>query len=247
MKLREVENRMLQPTETTSENQLKTLIIIGGFEFPDKNAAAQRIKAITALFNLVGYRVVLIGVVKDKTLGPSELRRADYPNIDAEIWDVGSPRSKREWLAKIWSIKPLEAVLEQEYGPTFRGIVCYNYPAFAQLSASRFARRLGGFALADVTEWYGTRRLTSLQAVIKNIDTWLRMRWVNFTMDGIISCSPFLTKYYGSKVKALVELPTLIQADTQYGPVAELFPSFYLNSREAHIVMPKAFCARPCG
>ncbi|WP_457650548.1 glycosyltransferase [Profundibacter sp.] len=193
----------------------KTLIIIGGFELPDKNAAAQRIKAMAALFNRAGYRVVLIGGTKDQAIGPFEPRRLDFPDIDAEIWEVGNPRSKREWLMKIWSIKPLEAELERKYGSELWGVICYNYPALAQMSAARFARRLGGAALADVSEWYGTRRPTSLQAIIKNIDTWLRMRWVNFKMDGIISCSPFLTRYYGSKVKALVQLPTLILADTQ--------------------------------
>lgn len=210
-----MEHQTPRPDNSISENQSKTLIIIGGFELPDKNAAAQRIKAMAALFNRAGYQVVLVGVTKDQTLGPYDLRQVDFPEIDAEVWEVGNPRSKREWLMKIWSIKPLEARLKREYGSNLWGVICYNYPAFAQLSAARFAHRLGGSALADVSEWYGTRRPTSLQAIIKNIDTWLRMRWANFKMDGIISSSPYLTRYYGSKAEVLVELPTLILADTQ--------------------------------
>ena len=213
--MNKMERKALQLGSSNSKSKSKILIIIGGFELPDKNAAAQRIKAMTALFNRAGYRVVLVGVSKDQAIGPSDLRRVDFPDINAEIWEVGNPRSKREWLMKILSIKPLEAELEREYGSELWGLICYNYPAFAQMSAARFARRLGGVSVADVSEWYGTRRPTSLHAIIKNIDTWLRMRWANFKMDGIISSSPFLTRYYGSKSRVLVELPTLILSDRQ--------------------------------
>ena len=42
----------------------KTLLYIGGFELPDKNAAAHRVLAISKALRDIGFNVILVGVTK---------------------------------------------------------------------------------------------------------------------------------------------------------------------------------------
>ena len=55
----------------------------------------------------------------------------------------------------------------------------------------------------------GKTRIRSLSALVKNLDVPLRMRLINKWMDGLITTSPFLTRYYRKSVRNLVELPGL--------------------------------------
>ena len=190
-----------------------TLVFLGGFEFPALNAAATRIKAVARVFENAGYRVVLIGNVRDPNLGPDDLRPVSMTDTTAEVWEMGYPRSSREWLAKIISIGPLRQHIASQYGDRLAGIVCYNFPALAQRDAARLARQLGGAAIGDISEWFANRRATSLMSVVKNADTWLRMRHINRQMDGLITSSPYLTRLYSGDVRAILELPTLVSRD----------------------------------
>jgi glycosyltransferase involved in cell wall biosynthesis len=195
---------------TTSRD---TLVFLGGFEFPALNAAATRIKAVARLFEKAGYRVVLIGCVRDSSLGPDDLRPVSMADTAAEAWEIGYPRSSREWLAKIVSIGSLKRHIASRYSDRLAGIVCYNFPALAQLDAARLAWRLGAAAIGDISEWFANRPATSIMSVVKNADTWLRMNHINRRMDGLITSSPYLTRTYGRDVNAILELPTLVSRD----------------------------------
>ena len=47
---------------------MKTIIYIGGFELPDKNAAAQRIIGNSYALKELGYEVIFLGVSKSKKI-----------------------------------------------------------------------------------------------------------------------------------------------------------------------------------
>ena len=40
----------------------KTIVYIGGFELPDKNAAAQRVISNAKIFRKLGYHVIYVGI-----------------------------------------------------------------------------------------------------------------------------------------------------------------------------------------
>lgn len=42
----------------------KTIVYIGGFELPDKNAAAQRVISNAKIFRKLGYHVIFVGIDK---------------------------------------------------------------------------------------------------------------------------------------------------------------------------------------
>ena len=43
---------------------MQKVLYMGGFEMPDKNAAAQRVLSVAKVFRLLGYEVVFYGITK---------------------------------------------------------------------------------------------------------------------------------------------------------------------------------------
>ena len=184
------------------------IVYVGGFELPDKNAAAQRVLANAKIFRDLGYQVVFIGV--DKTL------KANHDILDTKTyvqgfdsWRVPYPNTKRQWLKQMSSIGHIKKVVEQYGNGHFYAIIGYNYPALALWRLKNYADRIRSLCLADVTEWYGSSGGGALFNAVKWLDTSCRMRCVHLQMDGVITPSFYLTNFYGKKGCKVVELPTL--------------------------------------
>lgn len=206
---------------------------IGGFEFPDKNAAACRVLAAAELFRNAGFEVALFGTDKSSDSGPNDLREVTMPSYDGAVWSVGYPRSHKEWLQQIISCDRILNHLETYYGDRLQAAVFYNYPAVSQARALWRLRQGGKRALADVTEWFEDGPWTEPRSIIKNLDTILRMHWVNRRMSAVITTSPFLTRFYHKDGRPSLELPTImIQAD-----------GFCDHVRSARTDLPRLFFA----
>lgn len=191
------------------------VIYVGAFELPDRNAAAQRVRANATLLTELGYEVVLVGRNSDPMLPPNELRQVSYLGIEHDCWEMGYPSGQKEWLRYITSVTALRSLIEEKYTNRVHSIICYNFPAIAQMRVKGLARCAGGRAIADVTEWYQSLEVTSPSALVKNLDTWFRMHIVNPRMHGLITTSRYLTRYYSRWFDKLVELPTLIEHDPE--------------------------------
>ena len=187
---------------------------IGGFEFPDKNAAASRALAVANLYSHANFEVVLYGTDRSPDRGPKDLQPVMLPSYYGAIWSVGYPRGQKEWLQQIVGCDLLLDHLDVTYGDRLQAVVFYNYPAVAQARALWRLRRGGKKAIADITEWFEDGPWTKPRAIIKNLDTRLRMHWVNPRMSALITTSPFLTRHYHQDGKPNLELPTmLVRAD----------------------------------
>lgn len=206
------------PINENQDSKLKekhTIVFIGSFQLPSGNAAGIRIREVARLFQRLGFSTILVGVASDPELQYGEIRELGKIETDSDIvaWEVGHARTTMQWLQQVTQNSGAEEIIREQYSNNLLGVVCYNYPAVAQLKVARFARRMGAFAVADVTEWFDIRKPNTIRSIAKNIDTFLSMRWANRKMDGIITCSPYLTKYYqcrhGSRY-ALLEIPTFV-------------------------------------
>lgn len=183
---------------------------VGGFEFPNKNAAASRALAVADLCKAVGYDVALIGTDKNPHRGPKDLFGVQIPGNTNDIWSVGYPRSQKEWLMQITNCDPILDHLDATYGDRLQAVIFYNYPAVSQYRARTRLMKAGKMALADVTEWYEDGLWTSIRSAVKNLDTRLRMYLVNPRMTALITTSPFLTRFYAKEDRPSLELPTLL-------------------------------------
>lgn len=184
----------------------KVILYVGGFELPDKNAAAQRCVSNAKIFREIGYEVVFLGF--DKQINVKQtLRKKEFFGFDS--WAIPYPQTGKQWLKYITSFNEVDNLVKREYKGQVFVVICYNYPAISQYRIKRLSKKLGIYAVADVTEWYGVSGNNLLHKTIKLLDTVLRMRVVNPMMDALITTSPYLSEYYKKNNINYVELPTL--------------------------------------
>ncbi len=176
---------------------MKKILYIGGFELPDKNAAAQRVMAIGKTLNKIGCNVSFIGVSKDGDTGESSFDGFSYKSLPY-------PKTIKQWFRHIWEFVPVKEI--EAYNPD--GVILYNFPAVAGYKILRYCHKNGIKVFHDTTEWEYAEGGTP-RDIIKNIDTWLRMNYCLKKMDGVIAISRYLYDYYASKVKTVLVPPTV--------------------------------------
>ncbi|MCS4281747.1 hypothetical protein M2396_000012 [Pseudomonas sp. BIGb0278] len=192
-----------------------TVFYIGGFELPDKNAAALRVIANGKILRSLGYEVVFVGVDSSLRAG-SDAQRALYSNF--ECWSVPYPKTSVEWVRYICGLQSVMGVLRKSRTDKMVAAICYNYPAVASLRIRQHCRKFGMKFIADATEWYDASGGQLVHRLIKFADTGLRMHLVNQLCDGVFTTSKYLTDFYSKRGKTTVELPTLFDATVFSAP-----------------------------
>jgi glycosyltransferase involved in cell wall biosynthesis len=166
------------------------ILYIGGFELPDRNAAAQRVLPIAKALRDSGNKVLFYGITNcNDYVGVAE--GFDYEAVDR-------PSTTINWI-KYSLGKGITKIVER-INPNI--IITYNYPALAQEKIIRYCHKHKIKVYGDITEWYQSKSL------VKNADVFLRMKWSNKHLDGIIAISRYLLNYY-SKNNTLL-LPPLV-------------------------------------
>ena len=213
------------------------IIYIGAFELPNKNAAAQRVIANGKIFRDIGYDVVFLGVRKSQSANLNEeyiLKEPTY--FDFECWSVAYPISAIGWFGYLTAVSPVLFLAEEVYKGRVKGIVNYNHPSVSQFRTTIFCRAKGIAHLADVTEWYDTSAGPFFWRYLKKIDTTFRMYVVNLLVSGLITTSPFITRFYGRRRKVTVQLPTLFDCDQYTFKSVECSPSGVASPGSMNVV-----------
>lgn len=161
-------------------------LYIGGFEMPDKNAAAQRVLSIAKVLNAVGFSVHFYGVTKTH----------DYAGVvdNFSFHAQDYPVSSFAWVKYEYGFKIIDYI--KQIKPAI--VLLYNYPVIAQERIIWYCRRSHIKVIGDITEWYQSNSL------IKSLDSTIRMRWSNKHLDGIISISRYIHDYYKKYYSILV-------------------------------------------
>lgn len=175
------------------------VLYIGGFDLPDKNAAAQRVISNSKLLKLCGCEVRLIGLDKNPDIEDWFIYQGFYCK------NIKYPYTKKEWIDYLLSYKQFLKIIE-DYSPTI--IIAYNYPAIALRNLHRYCKKRKIKLIADCTEWYSVSGNVIFK-IIKGFDVWYRMRVVHKNIDGLIVISKYLQEYY-SNVDNLIKLPPLV-------------------------------------
>lgn len=188
----------------------KGIIYIGGFELPDKNAAAHRVLSNGKLLNLLGYNVSFIGAKKNFNSGiPEELT---LKSGKFKVWHLNYPSTVIEWLKYLTGISNILKIVTKRYPDHPEAIIAYDYPAIALLRLWKYCRKNNIRLIGDCTEWYIASGSLFFR-IIKNFDTALRMRLIHKKLDGLIVISSYLFSYYKPYVKNLLLLPPLIDKE----------------------------------
>lgn len=176
---------------------MKKVLYLGGFELPDKNAAAQRVLANARLLRDMGFEVSFIGISKDMHNAPHYIE-------GFKSNPVPYPTSTKDWIYQIFTFISFRQILD--YRPDY--VVLYNFPSFASLKILRHCHRKGIKVIHDITEWESNSKW-SPSDIMRRIDINLRMRYCVKKMDGVIAISRFLYEYYCRFTNTIQVPPTV--------------------------------------
>lgn len=182
-----------------------TIVYIGGFEMPDKNAAAHRVLNNAKILREQGYDVVFIGT--DKELAYStKITDTKLIAQGFTCYAVPYPKSAKQWVDYLVSIDRYIELIELLENVT--AVIFYNFQAVAMQKLMNFCKKAGIICIADVTEWRSAKGEKLHYRILKESDTWYRMHVLHKQMNGLIVISSYLQDYYRS-VNTTVCIPTL--------------------------------------
>lgn len=192
---------------------MKNILYIGGFELPDKNAAAQRVMANAKLLREMGFEVSFIGISKDIENAPHI--------VDGFVSNpVPYPISVKQWVHQIITFVEASEILAHE--PDY--VVLYNFPAIASLRILKTCHKNGVKVVHDITEWESNNGWLPSD-IMRRIDINLRMRYCMKKMDGVIAISKYLYDYYKGYTSTILVPPTVDLQDPKFCRNRELSSS----------------------
>ena len=184
----------------------KSILYIGGFEMPDKNAAAHRVINNAKILKCIGYDVIFVGVSKDNSI-KSDILATKKEVFGFDVYEVRYPKNTLEWIKAMVDISSYIKILKNH--TSIEGVILYNFHSIAFERIRHYCRKNNVKCYADVTEWYTTANEKSFMKIIKGFDTWYRMVVIQKKLDGLIVISRYLEKYY-SECKNVVYIPALV-------------------------------------
>ena len=183
--------------ESRKKMKKETVLYIGGFQLPEKNAAALRVVANAKILRELGYRVVFLNALVD-----SNTEKVQYVQYHGFKCIEYKRESQVEYLL---SSKRVISALKKTKAKI---LIAYNYPAIALEKIRFYCHKNNIKCYADATEWYVPEG-HPIFCLVKTIDTELRMRYVQPRLDGVIAISKYLYKFYENKVHT-VQIPPLV-------------------------------------
>ena len=204
-----------------------TILYLGGFELPDKNAAAHRVLSNGKIFRELGYNVVFIDV--DRSLNNNSKILKTFKKIqDFSCYSVPYPNTKLEWLKHLTSVDFIN-IINEKY-KDIKIIVAYNYPAVALSSLKKYGTKNNIKIVADCTEWYSTENRNLLYKIAKGLDTFFRMRVIHKQLDGLIVISRYLENYYKYS-ENVIFIPPLVDINEDKWATVD-YSMKYLNKKK---------------
>ena len=190
----------------------KLILYMGGFELPDKNAAAQRVLSNAKAFRELGYKIVFLGI-SHSLESPSKIKDTfkEYEGFDT--YAIPYPKTLIEWFSYISSAKSFRDI-SLLYREKIGCSIFYNYPALSLHRISKICRKQKIKTVADCTEWYSGKGRKDKLGLVKFIDSEFRMRFFHKRMNAVIAISQYLTTYYINNVPTFY-VPPLVDKNEE--------------------------------
>lgn len=181
-----------------------TIIYVGQFEMPDKNAAAHRVVNNGKIFRSLEYRVVFLGTVRGKVF--DGVKKSAFQD---DVFEEAYPLSLKQWLKHVFSISGIKSVVEKY--DDVKLIIMYNTPYAKYKSVKRFARRKHIKVAYDCTEWNSFASGSLFKRLYKQIDEFEIRNLLGKKNDNLIIISNCMkNKYKGCN---LLKLPPLVDTE----------------------------------
>lgn len=181
-----------------------TIIYMGNFELPDKNAAAHRVMNNGKIFKYLGYRVAYLGVTRDESF--AGIKQSKY---NPDIYEEAYPCGMKQWVNHIFDTTNISAVAEK-YDDTCL-IIVYNVPYATFKAVKKVFKKKNIKVAYDCTEWNSFAEGSLPKRLYKKFDeTQVRNKLSKHCDDIIVISRLMEDKYKGAN---LLRLPPLVDTD----------------------------------
>lgn len=177
---------------------MKKILYIGGFELPDKNAAAQRVLSNAKALRELGYEISFIGI--SHSLINNQFECGEIDGFKYKL--ICYPKNIFQWFKYLVEFIQSKEILIEKPSHVF----LYHLPALATQRIISFCKKNGIKVINDITEWY-TPEKWNFHDFLLRIDVWFRMYIVYPKSDGIIAISKFLFDFFKDKCYSILVPP----------------------------------------
>jgi glycosyltransferase involved in cell wall biosynthesis len=194
-----------------------TILYVGNFGIPNRNAAGSRVLANGYILREMGYNVIFIG-----TSGKKAVR---VPISETYEIHHGFESFKFPYLKQgLDSIQYLKLFTEfitliKDKGleNRIKAIIFYGSPTVSPWVSKvvNWCKKSEILAIEDCVDWLEINHGSMIFRLLKRLDYSYRKVYLNKQMDGVICISKFLEDYYSSKGKKTVLIPPLTLENTK--------------------------------
>lgn len=218
-----------------------TILYIGNFELPDKNAAAHRVMNNGKIFRELGWRAVYLGTVRGERF--DGVRVSSY---DGNIYEEAYPTGTKAWIKHIFDTAHIKAVAEKY--DDLRMIIAYNVPFATYKAVKKAFRHTDVHVAYDCTEWNSYAEGSLPKRLYKKRDERLIRTKLHKICEDIIVISTAMEKQYQGC--NLLRLPPLVDIDepiwcqerAEHCGVFEFCFAGTINNKERLDAVVQAFC-----
>lgn len=184
-----------------------TVICVGNFELPDKNAASHRVVNNAKLFALSGYNTVFLGARREGEYfsGIRELHN-DTP---FRMFEQSYPATTKQWFIQMFDIANIKKLIS--LFPDTAAVLLYNTQFSTLKAVKKSLKKTEIKLLYDCTEWNSFTEGNFIKRKIKSFDSGLVENRLSGVPDGIIAVSSLMEKKYAGC--PLIKLPPLVDTD----------------------------------
>jgi len=188
-----------------------TIIYVGNFDLPNRNAAGSRVLANGYIFREMGYNVVYFGTSMKTDLSFS-LENSFEIQHGFESYKFPYFKPSFDWMqyASLYN-EFISLIKTKGIDKRVKAIIFYGSPTISLWVSKvvKWCNNNGVLAIEDCVDWLEIHHGNLIFRLLKRIDYTYRKAYVNKRMDGIICISEYLQKYYNRKGKNTVIIPPL--------------------------------------
>lgn len=179
-----------------------TVIIVGNFVMPDKDAAAHRVLGLAKALDYVGYKVVFQGKNYEK-----KSKTCHTYNIDNFTWKTRPPYNRKKYY---FSCDYIIDTVEEIGWDKVKAIILYHQPSVSAFNLLRYCDKKAIKLITDTTEWYSIYQLAANKhAFFTTADFYFRILYVNKKIGNMIVISSYLKEFYQNKKSKVIQIPIL--------------------------------------
>ena len=184
--------------------QKGTILYMGNFELPDKNASAHRVMNNGKIFRKLGYSVVYLGTVHGESF--EGVRVSEY---DDNIFEEAYPTTTKAWVKHIFDTANIEAVAKRF--DDVRMVIAYNTPYATFKAVKKAFGNTDVNVTYDCTEWNNYAEGSLPKRLYKKFDEYQIRNLLQKKCRNIIVISQMMEEKY--KGCNLLKIPPLVDID----------------------------------